>query len=113
MYTLIVIIGIVSGSGSPVGVTSQTVGKFGNLDDCKRAAEVPINRRYYFGVESLKGNLLVLHVQRKLSAMASAGIFDFQSGRASRLQQGEMRPGCPRNLVLRASATVGRIPKAL
>ena len=42
MYTLIVIIGIVSGSGSPVGVTSQTVGKFGNLDECKRAAEAPI-----------------------------------------------------------------------
>jgi hypothetical protein len=42
MYTLIMIIGIVSGSGSPVGVTSQTVGKFGNLEACKRAAEEPI-----------------------------------------------------------------------
>jgi hypothetical protein len=42
MYTLLMVIGIVSGNGLPVGVTSQIVGKFGNLDDCKRAADQPV-----------------------------------------------------------------------
>jgi hypothetical protein len=41
MYALIIVIAVLSPAGSavtPVGVTSQTVGKFKNLDQCKAAA---------------------------------------------------------------------------
>jgi hypothetical protein len=45
MYALIIVIGMLSqGAGSavmPVGVTSQIVGKFNNLDECKTAASQP------------------------------------------------------------------------
>ena len=46
MYALIIVIGMLStgASGSaviPVGVTSQIVGKFKNLDECKAAASQP------------------------------------------------------------------------
>ena len=45
MYALIIVIGMLSqGAGSavmPVGVTSQIVGKFKNLDECKAAASRP------------------------------------------------------------------------
>jgi hypothetical protein len=44
MYALIIVIGMLSPSAStvtPVGVTSQIVGKFRNLDDCKAAAIQP------------------------------------------------------------------------
>lgn len=45
MYTLIIVIGILSpatGAVVPVGVTSQIAGKFENLDQCKAAAEQPL-----------------------------------------------------------------------
>jgi len=41
MYALIIVIAVLSPAGSavtPVGVTSQVVGKFKNLDQCKSAA---------------------------------------------------------------------------
>jgi len=41
MYALIIVIGMVSpatGGVTPVGVTSQIVGKFKNIDQCKAAA---------------------------------------------------------------------------
>ena len=41
MYALIVVIAVLSPAGSsvtPVGVTSQVIGKFKNLDQCKAAA---------------------------------------------------------------------------
>ena len=41
MYALIIIIAVLSpatGAVTPVGVTSQMVGKFKNLDECKAAA---------------------------------------------------------------------------
>ena len=45
MYALIIVIGMLSqGAGSavmPLGVTSQIVGKFKNLDECKAAASQP------------------------------------------------------------------------
>jgi hypothetical protein len=45
MYALIIIIGLLSpgstGSTVPIGVTSQIVGKFKNLDECKAAASQP------------------------------------------------------------------------
>lgn len=45
MYALIIVIGMLSqGAGSavmPVGVTSQIVGRFKNLDECKAAAGEP------------------------------------------------------------------------
>jgi len=44
MYALILVIGMLSPSGAavtPVGVTSQTVGTFETIDDCKAAAEKP------------------------------------------------------------------------
>ena len=44
MYTLIVVIGMLSpatGSVVPVGVTSQIVGSFKNLEECKAAADEP------------------------------------------------------------------------
>ena len=44
MYTLIVVIGMLSpatGSVVPVGVTSQIVGSFKNLEQCKAAADEP------------------------------------------------------------------------
>ena len=43
MYMLIVVIGVLSQGASvlPVGVTSQIVGKFKNLDECKAAAKHP------------------------------------------------------------------------
>lgn len=45
MYALILVVAMLSpatGSVTPVGVTSQTVGKFKNLDQCKAAANVPL-----------------------------------------------------------------------
>jgi hypothetical protein len=45
MYALIIVIGMLSpatGSVVPVGVTSQIVGKFENVDQCKTAASQPI-----------------------------------------------------------------------
>jgi hypothetical protein len=46
MYALIVVIGMLSTGtsgavGSPIGVTSQIVGKFKTLDECKAAASQP------------------------------------------------------------------------
>lgn len=44
MYVLIIVIGILSPSSSgaiPIGVTSQIVGKFKNLDECEAAASKP------------------------------------------------------------------------
>ena len=46
MYALIIVIGVLSsdkpaGSAVPIGVTSQIVGKFKNLDECKAAASQP------------------------------------------------------------------------
>ena len=44
MYALIIVIGLLSpatGSVVPVGVTSQTVGKFRTLDQCKAAGSQP------------------------------------------------------------------------
>jgi len=43
MYALIIVIGVLSTGSSviPVGVTSQIVGKFKNLDECKAAASQP------------------------------------------------------------------------
>jgi len=41
MYALIIVIAVLSpatGAVTPVGVTSQMVGKFKNLDQCKAAA---------------------------------------------------------------------------
>ena len=42
MYALIIVIGMLSpgtsGAVTPLGVTSQIVGKFKNLDECKAAA---------------------------------------------------------------------------
>jgi hypothetical protein len=41
MYALIIVIAVLSpatGAVTPVGVTSQIVGKFKNLDQCKAAA---------------------------------------------------------------------------
>jgi hypothetical protein len=44
MYALIIVIGMLSpatASVVPVGVTSQVVGKFDTLDQCKEAASQP------------------------------------------------------------------------
>jgi len=44
MYALIIVIGMLSpatGSVVPVGVTSQAVGKFRTLDQCKAAGSQP------------------------------------------------------------------------
>jgi hypothetical protein len=43
MYALIIVIGVLSSGSSvvPIGVTSQIVGKFKNLDECKTAAGQP------------------------------------------------------------------------
>lgn len=46
MYTLILVIAFLSpatGAVTPVGVTSQTVGTFKNLDLCKAAANEPLS----------------------------------------------------------------------
>jgi hypothetical protein len=46
MYALIIIIAILSpatGSVVPVGVTSQIVGKFKNVDQCNAAATKPLS----------------------------------------------------------------------
>jgi hypothetical protein len=42
MYSLIIVIAVMS-SGLPVGVTSQMVGEFANLDQCKDAASKSLN----------------------------------------------------------------------
>ena len=45
MYALIIVIAMLSpatGTVTPVGVTSQTIGKFKNLDQCKAAANKPL-----------------------------------------------------------------------
>jgi hypothetical protein len=43
MYALIIVIGVLSSGSSvvPIGVTSQIIGKFKNLDECKVAATQP------------------------------------------------------------------------
>jgi len=44
MYALIIVVGMLSpatGSVVPVGVTSQAVGRFDSLDQCKAAASEP------------------------------------------------------------------------
>ena len=41
MYALIVVIAVLGGTVTPVGVGSQVVGKFKNLDQCKEAASQP------------------------------------------------------------------------
>jgi len=44
MYALIIVIGMLSpatGSVVPVGITSQVVGKFESLEQCKAAASQP------------------------------------------------------------------------
>jgi hypothetical protein len=46
MYALIIVIAMLSpatGTVTPVGVTSQTIGKFKNLDECKAAANKPFD----------------------------------------------------------------------
>ena len=46
MYSLIIVIAMLSpatGTVTPVGVTSQTVGKFSNLEQCKAAATKPLD----------------------------------------------------------------------
>ncbi len=56
MYALIIVIAVLSPAGSavtPVGVTSQVVGKFKNLDQCKAAA----NRQTAGGAVSVDLNL--------------------------------------------------------
>ena len=57
MYALIIVIGMLSqGAGSavmPVGVTSQIVGKFKNLDECKAAAGQPHAGRPCFRSQSV------------------------------------------------------------
>jgi hypothetical protein len=45
MYTLVIVIGLLSpatGAVVPVGVTSQIVGQFENLEQCKAAASQPL-----------------------------------------------------------------------
>jgi hypothetical protein len=45
MYSLIIVVTVLapaSGTVTPVGVTSQIVGKFKNLDQCKMAASKPL-----------------------------------------------------------------------
>ena len=42
MYTLIIVIGMLSPGLSAVGVTSQIVGKFKTKDECEAAASRPI-----------------------------------------------------------------------
>ena len=43
MYALIIVIGMLSPvASSAVGVTSQIVGKFENVDQCKAAASQPL-----------------------------------------------------------------------
>ena len=46
MYTLIIVFGLLSsgssvGTAPPIGLTSQIVGKFKDLDKCKAAASQP------------------------------------------------------------------------
>ena len=71
MYALIIVIGMLSqGAGSavmPVGVTSQIVGKFKNLDECKAAAKSAPRGRPYFRSQSVNhlGSQLVLHIHRR------------------------------------------------
>ena len=46
MYSLIIVIAMLSpatGTVTPVGVTSQTVGKFSSLEQCKAAAGKPVD----------------------------------------------------------------------
>jgi hypothetical protein len=41
MYALIIVIAVVGGTATPVGVGTQVVGKFKNLDQCKAATNQP------------------------------------------------------------------------
>jgi hypothetical protein len=63
MYALIIVIGMLSpatGSVVPVGVTSQIVGKFKNVDQCKTAASQPITGGTISDLSLSRGGLLVL-----------------------------------------------------
>ena len=42
MYALVIVVAVMS-SAIPVGVTSQIVGRFENVDQCKEAASKPVN----------------------------------------------------------------------
>jgi len=64
MYALIIVIGMLSPTTSlAAGVTSQIVGKFEDLDQCRAAAEKPQRWGRYFRFKFLKGNLLVLPIR--------------------------------------------------
>ena len=41
MYALIIVIAVVGGTATPIGVGTQVVGKFKNLDQCKAATDQP------------------------------------------------------------------------
>ena len=64
MYAFIVVIGMLSpatGSVVPVGVTSQIVGKFTNLDNARRRRVNPLLAAL-FQIRVFKGALLVLRL---------------------------------------------------
>lgn len=68
MYALIIVIAMLSpatGTVTPVGVTSQTVGKFKNLDQCKAAANRPLEGRRNFRSRAVERRLLVLRLHRR------------------------------------------------
>jgi hypothetical protein len=65
MYALIIVIAVLSPAGgavTPVGVSSQVVGKFKNLDQCKAAASQQSAGGGHIRSKSFKGGLLVLHI---------------------------------------------------
>ena len=66
MYTLIIVIAVLSpatGAVTPVGATSQSVGKFKSLDQCKEAASKPTAGGAISDLKSFKRGLLVLRIR--------------------------------------------------
>ena len=65
MYALIVVIAVLGGTVTPVGVGSQVVGKFRKSRSVQSGCKSTQRRGRYLRSESLKRSLLVLHLHRR------------------------------------------------
>jgi hypothetical protein len=55
MYALIIVIGVLSSAGIPVGVASHVMGTYENLEQCKVAASKPQDGGQIFDLNLSRG----------------------------------------------------------
>ena len=94
MYALIIVIAVLSPAGgavTPVGVTSQVLGKFKNLDQCMTAAE---SARHWWGhlrSKSFKGDLLVLRLRGAEMSAVGTEVGNVPAGSVRKCRQASGR----------------------